>query len=173
MECPHDRDLRPDLALEYAVSRLLAGDLSAYKDARDRLLDLVRRKSASYFSRYFRIRAMQLSYLALYSPLEAPRVAEWRVDDRLALPYYRTGRLEKVPEQRCEIYEGGGVHWFCCAMACQKLGRVAQAREYYARGAHWLERRMKYDRRRRIRNHAGDFLQTEALRREAKRLIFE
>jgi hypothetical protein len=66
-----------------------------------------------------------------------------------------------------------GRFWFSRAMAHQHLGRPAQARECFTRGTQWLGRRMKIARLRGDYDAAGDLLEAEVLRREAKRLIFE
>lgn len=186
MECAAAPDATPEFVFEYGQSRLLAGDLREHRRVCERLLKNAERAYArlpenavsrnpysAYFALHCRALAMQLLYTAPAGSSDAPGIAGWPANRQLALPYYRTGQFEKVLEQQRPSQEGGGVYWFCCAMACQKLGRAAQAQECYAQGVHWLERRMKYDRLCGIQYNAGDFLQTEALRREAKRLIFE
>ena len=82
---------------------------------------------------------------------------------------YRGVKFQEVFEH----WRTTGLDRFSMAMAYHQLGRVAEARASYARGAQWHERSMNIARIRGDFDDARDLLCGEVLRREAERLIFK
>lgn len=182
----------PDLEFEYGLSRLLDEDNSEFRrectwivNANIDNLESNRGSSKSFYGPW-----ELASHLWLIAPrgvFAASQVKDWSRDTAASssetnglrpLLYLRTTAYEQVLEQDPPLGQTSGEeilgrYWFPRAMAHQHLKQPAQARECYTRGAKWLERRMKFARYRSRYDDARYILEAEALRREARRLIFK
>ncbi|HEX7379930.1 MAG TPA: hypothetical protein VF278_22595 [Pirellulales bacterium] len=95
-------------------------------------------------------------------------------DEKPLLPllYCRAGKFEQVLHEDLPWYRLDlGRYWFCRAMAHHHLKQAAEARVDYARGVRWLDRHLREDRILGNQHDVEYYLEAEALRREAGRLI--
>ncbi|HET6878989.1 MAG TPA: hypothetical protein VFI31_02470 [Pirellulales bacterium] len=69
--------------------------------------------------------------------------------------------------------EGRLRFYFTAAMAHQRLGQGAAARQCFTRAAQWLDRHKRISRLTGDYSRAESMLEAEVLRREAERLIYE
>jgi tetratricopeptide (TPR) repeat protein len=183
------------LTFQYGASRILAQDLPAQARLCARLFDEDRRflESAAkdpwlkdpYTYAHRRSLWLIATHLWLLAPqgaISASEIATWRRDEVASslerelstLFLCREGKFKQLLDHDPPKFGISlGRSWFCRAMAHQCLGNHGRALECFARGSHWLDRRMKEDRARGVQRYAADFLEAEVLRREAENLIYK
>lgn len=199
IELADDEILRADwdmLLLECGVSRVLMGDLQGHERLCARTADIYRGTHQEVLGRlpelngrdfvhdYWPQTREDVWHVWLVAPqgtVSASQLSDWHGQlspawDAYLSPsllYLRMGEFQKALEDeppRNRMYLGS--YWFCRAMAHMHMEQMAQARDCYARGAHWLARHLKDDRLRGGQRHAAHYIECEALRREAQRMIF-
>jgi len=163
------------VVFDYGASRLLAGDLAERGRVCDRLLEAEPPSAEKGPPSDNLFAAVRLSILAPRNAVAWPVVERachwdcWWINDVATLIDYRGAKFQEAFEH----WRTTGLDRFSMAMAYHQLGRVAEARASYARGAQWHERSMNIARIRGDFDDARDLLCGEVLRREAERLIFK
>lgn len=178
--CPHTLDrevmnrggIENAIDFQYGVSCLFAGDVAEARRIRDRLLE-----NNAYGNSFV------AAHLQLWAPQGTdcpPQIESWLRDSANQVPFQalidlRSGRFAQVlaQEQARQRTEGyGRYYWFSQAIAHHLLKHESDARECFARGRQWLNRRTKKARINRRYDWAFGLLEAEVLRQEAQRLIF-
>lgn len=188
VNCP--RQLAPplggeDVRSEYALSRLLIGDVAGHRRVSERFFeaDLQEKEMHGGAFRKNWFAGTYLWFVAPQGALSVAKILDWSADDEASA--WKINELEPLIYCRASMFDYAldcrrpgkdeylGRYWFPRAMASWHLGQKTQARECYERGVRWLERRMKADRLDGYWQDAGRLLEAEVLRREAEELIFQ
>ncbi|HEX7380116.1 MAG TPA: hypothetical protein VF278_23545, partial [Pirellulales bacterium] len=191
MRCPRELPTGlsdSDLQLEYAVSRLLARDVA---ESRRIAVDLIaawqtiKSEVAEYppFSRLKR-NARRVWLLPPQGTFPTSQITAWSQNLDAAqlesaaqesLLHYRAGRFDRVLSQSVEedwpFGDDRACFFFTRAMAHQRLGHGAAAREWLTRATQWFDRQKQVSRLVSAYSNAANLLAAEALRREAEELI--
>lgn len=181
-KCRHPAD--PNCDFEYALSRLLAGDLDEQRRVCRRLFEADQRLLAQIafadVRRDWEV-ATHLSLLAPQGEVDVCLINAWR-RDRASSCWARAG-LETLALCRAAMFAEAlqseptfygdhiGRYWFARALTQYHLGEESEARRNLARGTRCLDRRLRGDRVSRFYRDAAVLLEAEILRREARRLM--
>lgn len=191
MRCPRELPTGlsdSNLQLEYAVSRLLARDVA---ESRRIAVDLIaawqtiKNEVAEYppFST-LKWNARRTWLLPPQGTFPASQITAWSRDldaaqlespAQASLLHYRAGRFDRVLTQSLAgdwpFDADCACFFFTRAMAHQRLGHGAAAREWLTRAIQWLDRQQQVSRLVSAYSNAANLLAAEALRREAEELI--
>lgn len=193
MRCPREPPTGlsdSNLQLEYAVSRLLARDVA---ESRRIAVDLIaawqtiKSEVAEYppFST-LKWNARHTWLLPPQGTFPTSQITAWSRDldatqlesaSQESLLHYRAGRYDRVLKQSLEgdwpFGADHGCFFFTRAMAHQRLGHGAAAREWLTRATQWFDRQKQVSRLVSAYSNAVNLLAAEALRREAEELILK
>ncbi len=180
-ECPHQAD--PDCELEYALSRLLAGDTTEQQRVCEQFFAADQRAIEEEGLRYNWHFATHLSFVAPQGTVDSSQIAHWLKDEESSR--WKDLKLQPLILCRAELFDEAldhkppqedkqvGRYWFARAIAQHHLGNGSEARHCLERGTRWFDRRSYADRVSRSYKDAPLLLEGEVLRREAERLIFQ